>query len=607
VHPDYKTTPQHGVEEGNTSLPDTHRQHIREALHDITSHRNGDVVSYSIVVPGGGATPLQTNPTTTQLLIAIIQRFDQGTPPLAIQGHDRNHHGPDPLLEAIIRLREHGIIIRPDGKVVWTTPPPPASPPSWQGRLSVPTHPHRPELNPPPEGRDAPQKAEPRREGAVSEDSRALPPETPSEQRIREVFERAISRFHDRYNDRINDRTGDRTAEVVGAPERASNPLLPDRLGQGAQGTPRFLDPERASRPQETIVSPSIREAINDTRNDTARLLQQLLAHDSTPARPPTLTIPEEWATTHIAPPLNQSLVEARASILERLPQLRDALQTTLERSSPQPQTSIDRVVSPSQALLQAGDFSKIERLTYEVRPQSILQSADRSAPKDMQAISSVPTLRDILTNRPPIEGLRPGGHREESSRHGEKASAVLDALSKAAGTILSLQTLRRIDAAAETAVLTAAAAIALGVMGSEIVLKEILALSEEFLRRLRGERSPEEGAEKLELEKAVRELEKECADRGVETIAQPAGLVADIPGTVRDAATDLPLEGIEIDGGPLGTTYTNARGEFIFTNVPLDQGFVIRAKSQTLSFFPDPAIGTVSATTNLSVTARPR
>jgi hypothetical protein len=167
--------------------------------------------------------------------------------------------------------------------------------------------------------------------------------------------------------------------------------------------------------------------------------------------------------------------------------------------------------------------------------------------------------------------------------------------------------TKKSLENAAETAVLTAAAAIALGVIGSEIVLKEIVALSEEIMKRLRGEKLGGEKGEKelVELEKAIRELEEECADRGVETINQPAGLVADIAGTVKDDSSEAPLEGIEIDGGPLGVTFTNAQGEFIFKNVPLDQGFTIVARNSHYSFFPSPAIGTVSAATYLSIFAK--
>jgi hypothetical protein len=195
----------------------------------------------------------------------------------------------------------------------------------------------------------------------------------------------------------------------------------------------------------------------------------------------------------------------------------------------------------------------------------------------------------------------------EHNSLKHDKANSLLEALSKATQKILSLQTLRKIESTAETAAITAAAAIALGVMGSEIVIRELLALSDEVLKGISGRKSRDEDQASRELEQAVRELEAACADRGIETIGQPTGLVADIPGTIRDDKTGVPLAGVAVDGGPLGITHTNANGEFIFRNVTIDQGFVIIAKNGTHSFFPSPAVGTVSATTYLTILATPR
>jgi hypothetical protein len=150
--------------------------------------------------------------------------------------------------------------------------------------------------------------------------------------------------------------------------------------------------------------------------------------------------------------------------------------------------------------------------------------------------------------------------------------------------------------------VISAAAAVALGVIGGDIVLKEILALGKDLLNRLRSRTNENEIKEIRDL---VEELEMVCSDRDVETINQPAEFVADITGTIRHHDTDLPLEGIEVDGGTLGVTLTNSRGEFIFKNVPLDTGYVVYARSAEFSFFPHPAQGTVSAITNLSIFGR--
>jgi hypothetical protein len=155
--------------------------------------------------------------------------------------------------------------------------------------------------------------------------------------------------------------------------------------------------------------------------------------------------------------------------------------------------------------------------------------------------------------------------------------------------------------------VITAAAAIALGVIGGHIALKEILSLANELLRRLRGENALEKGADEeiVKVEELVREIEELCADRGVETIEQPQGMVADIPGVVRDEESGLGLEGVEIDAGPYGTTITNHRGEFLFQNIPVGDPFCVGARHPNYTFFPSPAIGTVSPDTYLSIFGR--
>jgi hypothetical protein len=277
-----------------------------------------------------------------------------------------------------------------------------------------------------------------------------------------------------------------------------------------------------------------------------------------------------------------------------------------MERSSPQPLTSNDRPAISNHSVANQGDFTRIDVPINGSRPTTNVQAEGRSSPNVIVPLATPADYSSSLTHG---GAIRPVGYAREGadSARQEKANNALEALSKAAQKILSVSTLRSLENAAETAVLTAAAAIALGVMGSEIVLKEIVALSEEIMKRLRGEKLGGEKGEKelVELEKAIRELEEECADRGVETINQPAGLVADIAGSVKDDSSEAPLEGIEIDGGPLGVTYTNAQGEFIFKNVPLDQGFTIVARNSHYSFFPSPAIGTVSAATYLSIFAK--
>lgn len=575
------------VEPGSNSLPGSDTQSVRESIK-----------SAHLSQSGVGASP--TSPPTTQVLITIMHRVAISPAPTTVSGH-RNATATDALVDAILRLRDHGIVIGNIDKGPHFPSGPVATGAHYQPQPHHREFRYRHQHRSPDMRQDARvaegQQREDRQtrdqgDRAPREEARTSRPETPAEQKIRELIERAIARHQER--------SVDATTTV----ERPSTPPNSDTVNTqrpGAQQSPPTIDIERSPRIPEPIVTPPIRDALNDPRNDTARLIQQLLANDPSASRPQTPPPSEAIQSQTIHP----SLSDARAGVNERLTQLRDALQVTIERSSPQPITSPEQNPLPSHSVANQGDFTRFETTFYGARPTTTVQSEGRSAPDITRPVSvdTNPSAGQTSTAQSPTGAIRPVGQPREDTAalNQEKANNLLEALSKAAQKIVSVENLRRLEAAAETAVLTAAAAIALGVMGSEIVLKEIVALSEEFLKRLRGQ-SPDGEKEVVKLEELIRQLEEQCADRGVETITQPAGLVADIPGTIKDDATGAPLEGIEVDGGALGITYTDAQGNFIFKNVPLEEGFAIVARTINYSFFPCPAIGTVSAATYLTI-----
>ncbi len=596
MEPAFKAGLQQAVDAISTTLPESNTQDVRASIQAATWQQLGGMAGTgTTAAPSVQALPTGY-PDTRQILTLMLHKLETGTP--------RPNTGTDPLSDALARLKEYGISISPDGKGAQSTQLSPMASIELHRGNSHRGYSYSPENQLQRDGRecrvnnehtrDAPFKEERSR----GEEGRTGRLETPTEQRTKEALDRAIARYQERY--------GESTAAFE-RPAPSLSPEKPGTLQQPPEISPPTLIPDRSARPPETILSPAIRETLNEPRNDTARLLQQILAHDPSPSRPVGPTATGGWVEGSQGPAINPSIAEARASVTDRLSQLRDALQTTIERTSPQPATMLDRPSAVSQASTQQGDFTRADPPTHSGCPQTELQGEGRSGSGALR----IPT-RSIEhgANAPSAGGaLRPVGQgRDEGGSHqGEKASSLIDALSRAAQKLLSLQALRKIDHAAETAVITAAAAIALGVMGSDIVLKEILALSEQILRHLRGDRALGDTKERAfrEIEAAVRELEETCADRGVETIGQPTGLVADIPGAVRDDRTGQPLEGIEIDGGTLGITHTNAQGEFIFKNVPMEEGFVVVANNETYSFFPSPAIGTVSPNTFLTILAR--
>jgi hypothetical protein len=591
--PGVSQVPSVAVDTSASNLPDTNRQDVREAIRAVlSSPYSGSLESGSYQQQRPEGTHLNSS-HAYQVLMAILRDTGNVTFNPSLDGGGRYRVGSDPFIEAIRRLGLHGALppVEGLGKIFGSSPT--SIPTSSQGSIYERTNQTRQHHQSAPRERDKHTSGEKQGEEPLKRESVAKEPvlpegsvqprtESPAEQRVREALEKAIARFQER------------TTEVPASSERAipPSPLGPTTSEPSPSHitAPSFTQREQGGRNPETILSPQVREALNDPRNDTARLLQQILASDLSPTR---LVALQPSGLENVATQtINPFLTAARDTVQERLTQLRDALQVTIERSSPQPPTSPDRVLPVSQASMHQGDFARVVPTSHHPKPQVTIQAEERATrdPLHARAMGAIRPVGEPRSERlPPVH---------------DKANSLLDAMSKTAQRILSLHTLRKIEYASETAVITAAAAIALGVIGGDLVLKEILTLGQTLLKRIRGEKShlDERDEAAQELEDTIQELERAFADRGVEAITHPSELVADIPGVVVAESTGLPIEGIEIDGGLLGIVHTNANGEFIFKNVPLDSGFTITAKRHGHSFFPCPAVGTVSATTRLSI-----
>ncbi len=610
MQPEYKIAPSHQAgtapDTDGTSLPGSARADIRSTL--IHAGRIGAV-----------SLPVERSPSQipleplyrpsiplNQLIISIIQQTQPNNLPSLVPGGAGQGTGTDPLLDALQRLVGHGILPTRDGLVVPPRDPPsPRSHPASRHHTRPETTPSNgtTEISPPDTNRSETPRAERSPEGGGARHAHGQPTQEPlSEEKIRQILEKALAAFHERRGD--GSPTLERNPSASPSPDRTAGERALDRGGE-----PRLKEPAI-----ETTLSPSVRNTLNDPRNDTARLMQQLLTGDLHQGRQSPAAIAGVANTDRsVSQQVEPTLIPIRAGINEGLSQIRDALQTTIERSSPRPPSSPTQVDTVSAQATKPGDFTRIEPVRHHQAPTVTIQGEDRAAQRPLQEHTN-PVFRPIGGEGLGISlsspgGLRPAGHPspERATTPLDTGTSLLDAIARAAEKAFSLQTLRKIDGAVETAVISAAAAVALGVIGGDIVLKEILALGKDILGRLRPRTGPKEKHEEeiKEIRDLVEELEKICSDRDVETIDQPAEFVADITGTIRHHDTDLPLEGIEVDGRSLGVTRTNARGEFIFKNVPLDTGFVVYARSAEYTFFPHPAQGTVSAMTNLSIFGR--
>lgn len=367
-----------------------------------------------------------------------------------------------------------------------------------------------------------------------------------------------------------------------------------------------------------SIVTPSIQAALNETRNDSARLINQILSGDFLQR-----AVEQSQQLSEQPQPLDPSLSAGRLSVSTRLEQLRDNLQTILEQTTPRQSSGDNAMPSPPGTTAQVvGDFTRTEApsratvQTNDLAREDRSRDATRPAPGDgptssasasrgaAQASSSRERFQERGPDGKPFDPQRSSGTDQTTAPTGQLTNerSLLDSITKLTGKLTSIEVLRKIDSALETTVIAAAAAATLGVMGGEILTKRLVELGRELLRYLNKEE-----VEDLSPEEIIAEIEEMCSDRDVEALAKPAEMVSDISGAILQAENGQPIEGTIVDAGPLGSTITDINGVFIFKNVPLESGYTLAFIDNRYVFNPPSVVGTVSTINHHSITATPK
>ena len=398
----------------------------------------------------------------------------------------------------------------------------------------------------------------------------------------------------------------------------APTPTAPE-ISRTAEAS-RTQDGPPPAKDTSNLITAAISAILNDTRNDTARVVTQVLASDQT-TRPQHDT--SDPSLTRATPYTNP--FEARERVQEKLSQIGETLQAIIERSSPvtTPSHKSQEPAHQSYAQSVQGDFSRVDVTHQNVKPVSTIEMQDRGVPNRDTDSSSLRERGALERGHERAErsgtrvssdsttgplALRAAGAGESTTIFGplEKGTTLVEALSKSTQRVLDVHLLQKLDRALETVVISGAAAIALGVMGGEALRKQLLALSREILARLResGPFTEEQDAEYQSIEEKIEDLEESCRDRGVEKTERSAGFVADITGVIVNSADGLPVEGVVIDAGPLGSTVSDTFGEFRIANVALETGFSLTCHDHRYTFFPNPVLATVSTMNHFTIDA---
>ena len=355
--------------------------------------------------------------------------------------------------------------------------------------------------------------------------------------------------------------------------------LKPDRIRDFIAGTHNLSTHHQTARTEpaqpssNTITAPEPTSR-HETRPDAQRIIQQVIIPETITHRATSLTIDPLTANSfQIGPTQNIQtatvMADLRTSTLDKLTQMKSALEITVERATPHLATDQLRPTDPSPQT--AGVFSYVEPVRHQAAPFLSIQAEDRTA-----------------------------STRDDTHSRAEKGNVILDGLAEITKKIANIENLRALDRTFENACLAMFAAAALGVMATDRVLRELLALAREAEERLREE-SPNEELETGEfvgMQDAARQLEEELAAKK----SAEAGLVGDITGVVADATIGRPLGGARIDAGPLGVFETNAWGEFHIKNVPLGTDFRLIPSLFGYSFDPDVIFSAVGVTNYFNI-----
>ena len=260
---------------------------------------------------------------------------------------------------------------------------------------------------------------------------------------------------------------------------------------------------------------------------------------------------------------------EVRGSILDKLTQISEHLKLSTDA----PQKSHEQ---PSSVIQGRETFQRIEPIDRSALPEQSIQRGDRTIP-----------------NNPP----QPRGVFELSP------SPLVDLLERITRNQNLLTTLKRIEVAVDGVLATIATGAILGAIGSYKAVTLMTAAILELMSALKKDHESEDllPEHKATLTQLIGELNDTLR---IQITDDPFALVGDITGRIVNSDTGLPVPGIVVDGGSLGTCLTNEAGCFIFKNVALGTGFILIPSSSEYTCNPKEIVGTTSESSHYVITA---
>jgi hypothetical protein len=284
-------------------------------------------------------------------------------------------------------------------------------------------------------------------------------------------------------------------------------------------------------------------------------------------------------------------LEQARTVIIDKINSIRDALQTT--------------PAMPASSALISAPHRDDNKPAEAVSQGTTARTTDNQ--REVTALP-VPGTASAVSDKAlgPQHSIDPTNRSTPAVKDQQRTHQLLDGLEKLSAQLLSINTLRAVDRALETVCLSVVAGGYLAAQGAAYIFRKTLTATLDIIARLREMLGiPTTLTKELRtVQESLDHLEKQCLDRNFEKVDSVAGFVGDITGRIQLVGSELPLEGITVDGGSLGTCITNSFGEFRFDNIPLDTGYKITAQDASYLFFPSSFVGTVATANQLLFSA---
>lgn len=260
---------------------------------------------------------------------------------------------------------------------------------------------------------------------------------------------------------------------------------------------------------------------------------------------------------------------EVRGSVLDKLTQISEHLKLSTDA----PQKSHEQ---PSSVIQGRETFQRIEPIDRSALPEQSIQRGDRTIP-----------------NNPP----HPRGVFELSP------SPLVDLLERITRNQNLLTTLKRIEVAVDGVLATIATGAVLGAIGSHKAVTLLTAAILELMNALKKDHESEDllPEHKATLTQLIGELHDTLR---IQITDDPFALVGDITGRVVNSDTGLPVAGIVVDGGSLGTCLTSETGCFIFKSVALGTGFTLTPSSSEYTCTPKEIVGTANENCHYLISA---